>query len=51
MSHAAKSLIQQLLVDSENRLDYTAIVKHVFFSSVDWDHLAIGVCGEGFGCE
>ena len=44
ISLEARSLIVQLLVESEKRLDYAAIVEHPFFRYTDWEHLAAGVC-------
>lgn len=39
VTSAAKSLMSNLLTDSDHRLDYTQIKKHVFFRDTDWENI------------
>ena len=43
VSEEAKKLINCLLVESNNRADYSDIINHQFFVDTDWNNLTGGM--------
>ena len=46
----ARDLIKGLLLESKTRLTYKDILKHPYFSLIDWDHLLDGMCDYAHAC-